>query len=97
MLQVGRAPANLSSALAELTERGLVEGDIWAVCTGPPAQSTDPRVHASYQRRAGGPDRAGGGAVIPCDFELNVKNLRQTMSIFEKNIPRNDLNERFYV
>ena len=73
--------------------RMLLVDDITARCTGDPAQSRHPGVHESYQRVQGGHDRSGGGAVIPCQYSLCVRqeDLRDVMAIFERYVPRNEL------
>lgn len=67
---VGRVPANLSAVFYKLLKENLVQ-EIYCVSEGRPMHSHTPYFKQSFVKRGKwGKDRRGGGATIPCRFEI---------------------------
>lgn len=66
---VGRVPANVCKIFTTLLNNGLVR-EICCWSTGEPCLSRHPYSKQTFKSNRGGQDRQGGGAVIPCRFDL---------------------------
>ena len=95
--QVGRVPANLCRAFHLLFLQDYV---VSVSCKYTGNANVNPNVHARFQRTARRRmDRPGGGADLSCNYIVKIKqgHFRAAMRIFEEHVPRNELDERFFV
>ena len=81
-----------------MLNRRLAE-EIYCRAVSEVRQTTCPTAHQRFQRSRGGQDRVGGGVELECIYELNVRreHFREVIAVFERIIPRDDLDDRFAI
>jgi len=92
--KVGRVPANLAVIFRKLLTSGKIKS-ISCVSEGRPRHSLNPHFKQFFYKNArSGRDRRGGGAIIPCTFEINCyeTHFEATKKFLQKSIK--DLSEK---
>ena len=88
--KVGNVPANLCKLFKDLLKEGIVTQISARSTAQKPRRSVSPPTTQSFQKRAFGLDRPGGGVVLDCLYTLHVTSVgrsaavRRLTDLFEK-------------